>query len=66
MKNKANIKGDRNFVFQGINKSKIDLNNETVESSKSKYAVIAIIVAIVGIIISIIIGWDNILNFFNK
>lgn len=69
MNNKTKIKGDSNFVFQDIKKSKIGLKNESVENietSNNKYAVIAIIVAIIGVIVTIIIGWDNIINFLTK
>ena len=67
MKNEANIKGDSNVVIQGIKSSKINLQNQEARSSKKKnYAIIGLIVAILGVIATIIIGWDNIINFFTK
>jgi len=67
MKNEANIKGDSNVVIQGSKSSKINLQNQEAGSSKKKnYAIIGLIVAILGVIATIIIGWDNIINFFIK
>jgi hypothetical protein len=66
MNNKTKINGDKNFVVQGTRNSKINVQNENnISPNKQTYVIIGIIVAVLGVIASIIIGWDNILNFFD-
>lgn len=67
MNNETEIKGNDNFVFQGNRDSKINVQNKNQDlSKKQKYALIGLIVAIIGVISTIIIGWSNIVNFFTK
>lgn len=67
MKNETRIKGDKNIVVQGIKNSKVDIQNRNKNlGDRQIYTWIGIIVAVLGLIATIIIGWDNILNFFAK
>lgn len=67
MSNKSKIQGDDNFVFQGNKNSKFDIQNKTKRiQSKPKYGLIGLIITIIGLIATIIIGWDSIINFFTK
>ena len=67
MGNDAKIKGNDNFVFQGNRNSRINLQNKNQNfPQKQNYALIGLIVAILGVISTIIIGWSNIVNLFTK
>lgn len=67
MNNESEIKGDDNFVFQGNRDSKINVQNKNRDlQKKQKYALLGLIVAILGVILTLIIGWNNIVNFFTK
>jgi len=67
MKNEAKLKGDKNFIIQGVKNSSVDVNNEAKQRKRTNiYAIIGIIVAIATVIVNIIIGWDNIIKFFQK
>lgn len=67
MKNETKIKGDKNFVFQGTKNSKVDIQNRNKNlPDRQIYTWIGVIIAVLGLIVTIIIGWDNILNFFSK
>lgn len=57
MKNEAKIKGNKNYIIQGNKDSKLNAGgNISKGEAKNKYAMIAIIVAAIGVIVSIIIG----------
>lgn len=58
MKNKAKVKGNENIIIQGVSNSDSGKNNRGI--------IIGIILTVIGIIVAIIIGWDNILKFFNS
>lgn len=65
MGNKTNIKGDKNIVVQESDNSRINIrSNRRKESKKEVYALIGLIIAVLGLFATIIIGWDNIINFF--
>jgi len=65
MKIETKIKGDKNIVIQGIKNSKINIQNENKDlTNKRTYTLIGIIITVLGLIATIIIGWDNIINFF--
>ena len=65
MKNETNIKGDKNYVFQGNKNSKVNIKNDNTKTQgKHTYAILGVIIAIIGIVASVIIGWDNIIKFF--
>ena len=65
MKNSANVQGDKNTIIQGVKKSNINVNDGAKLKTKKNYALLGVIVAILTLIASVIIGWDNIINFFN-
>ena len=65
MNNDAKIKGDKNLILQGIRDSSINVKGKTVQKKQSNvYAIIGIIVALITATVTIIIGWDNIIKFF--
>ena len=67
MRNESKIKGDKNFVFQEIRNSKIDTLNKKIDlPTKRNYAIIGIVLTLLGLIATIVIGWDNIIKFFTK
>lgn len=67
--NDIKIQGDKNQVYSQIKNSKINSANEVTvnEASNSKWGTwIAIIIAALTLIATCIIGWDEIVQFFNK
>lgn len=62
--NKIEIIGDNNQVFQDIKKSSIDNSKKSYLPSDSKWTIISVVAAIVSLVVTIIIGWDDILKFF--
>lgn len=67
MKNETKIKGDKNFVFQGNKNSKVNIQNgNTKTKDKQTYTILGLIIAFIGVILSLIVGWDNIIKFFTK
>lgn len=65
MDNNTNIKGDKNIVVQESDNSKIIIRSNSKKASKKDiYALIGLIIAVLGLFVTIIIGWDNIINFF--
>ena len=58
MKNKSKITGNKNIVIQGS-------HIQTTDSKKKSYTVVGIIIAFVTLVIAIIVGWNNIVEFFN-
>ena len=67
MKNESKIEGDGNIVFQGTKKSKISINKEKdKQNQKRNFGLLGIVIAVLGLIATIIIGWGNIIQFFTK
>ena len=67
MGNKSEIKGNGNFVLQGIKKSKVGIQNKSEDSNGNRtYGIIGIVLAFLTLLATMIIGWDNILKFFTK
>jgi len=67
MNNESKIKGDGNYVFQEIKKSKIKTENGNQKlPEKTNYTLIGIIITTLALLATIIIGWDNIIKFFTK
>lgn len=66
--NKIKNTGDNNYIFQDVKKSKINIgdppNEQAKEKKKPNYALISIIIAILGLAASVIIGWDQLVQFF--
>lgn len=56
MKNKTSIKGNNNKVIQ-------DVNSSNQSNAKSKVSFWTLIVAIIGVLVAIIVGWPQIINF---
>ena len=67
MKNESKIKGNKNYVLQNNHKSKININTKIKKiGKKEKYGLISILIGLIGLIATIIIGWENIIKFFTK
>ena len=68
--NEANIKGDNNYVLQDNKNSDISIKNENNNSSsisrKNIIGLVSLVFTILAFIVSIIIGWDNIIKFFTQ
>lgn len=65
--NNANITGSGNQVVQGVKNSKITIGkvqNNNGSMGGIKIAIWTLIITILGMLISIIVGWDSILKFF--
>jgi hypothetical protein len=63
MSNKAKITGNDNTIVQDTKNSLININSNNRHTSKG--FIISIVVAILGVLVAIIIGWDNFIKFFN-
>ena len=63
--NKANIKGDGNTVFQDTRKSKINIGKDKEKKRIDTYQIIGIVIGLLALITSIVVGWDEIKNFFD-
>ncbi len=63
--NKAKIKGNSNTVIQGSKGSKVTTGENTDKKKVDTYQVIGIIVTVLALVVSVIIGWDEIVNFFS-
>ncbi len=64
MKNtNANITGNKNTVIQSSRKSTINVNSNS--RAKLKQTFWTTIIAIIGVLVAIIVGWNEIINFFN-
>ena len=61
--NNANITGDKNTVIQNSKKSTININSKS--TAKSKRTLWTTVIAIIGVLVAIIVGWNEIINFFN-
>ena len=67
--NEIKVQGDKNQVYSQIKNSKINSANDMTvnKASKSKWGSwLAIIIAALTLIATCIIGWDEIVQFFNK
>jgi hypothetical protein len=66
MKNKSKIQGDGNVNIQGISKSKISVGDKTVTDSKGNkvWIIIPVIIALIGLIVQVLIGWEQLINWF--
>lgn len=66
MKNKSKIQGDGNVNIQDISKSKILVGNKIETESKMNklWIIIPVIIALIGLIVQILIGWEQLINWF--
>ena len=64
---KIEINGDNNHVYHKVKKSRINSDNNTTKTSSTlKWVGLAsLIVAIIGLALKFIVGWDAIIKFFN-
>jgi hypothetical protein len=67
MKNHSSIKGNRNIVVQDVDSSNINVNSTKYHNRRSKlYTIIGLVISALALIATIIIGWHNIIKFFQK
>jgi hypothetical protein len=66
MTNKSKIKGDGNVNIQGISKSKLSVRDKTITGSKVNkvWIIIPVIIALIGLIVQVLIGWEQLINWF--
>lgn len=61
---KIEIKGNNNKVYNNVKRSRINSDDLNVEPKKHWATWIAIGIAVLTLIATCIIGWDNIVAFF--
>lgn len=67
MRNNSSIKGNRNIVVQDVDSSNINVNNTKYHNRRVKPStIIGLVITALALIATIIIGWDNIIKFFQK
>lgn len=64
--NKAKIKGDSNTVIQGSKNSEVNTGEITDKKKVDMYQIVGIIIAILALVVTVIAGWDEIVNFFSE
>jgi hypothetical protein len=66
MKNESKIKGNGNVNIQGVSESKISVDNKTTTESKVNkiWIILPILIALIGLIIQVLIGWKELINWF--
>ena len=65
MRNQSSIKGNKNIVIQDVKSSNNIVNGTKSQNRKSKlYTIVGLVIAAMALIATIIVGWDNILKFF--
>ena len=64
---KIEINGNNNQVYHKVKKSRINSDNNTTTTSTAwKWVGLAsFIVAVIGLLLKFIVGWDAIVKFFN-
>ncbi len=66
MKNESKITGDRNINIQDVSKSKISVGDKTAIAKENKklWIVLPVIIAVLALIVQILIGWEQLINWF--
>lgn len=66
MNNKSKITGDGNVNIQDVSKSKISIGDRTSTENKSSklWIILPVIVAITALMVQILIGWEQLINWF--
>jgi hypothetical protein len=66
MKNESKITGDGNINIQDVSKSKISVGDKTTVAKKNKkiWIVLPVIIAVLALIVQILIGWEQLINWF--
>ncbi len=66
MKNESKITGDGNVNIQGVSKSKITVGDKTLTKSKVNklWIILPVIIALIGLIVQVLIGWEQLINWF--
>lgn len=61
------IKGDGNQVYSNVKNSTINSQNTTVKTpQKVNWTLCSVLVAIIGVVVAVIVGWNNIIAFFTN
>jgi hypothetical protein len=66
MKNESKITGEGNVNIQDVSKSKITVGDKTATKSKVNklWIILPVIIAIIGLIVQVLIGWEQLINWF--
>ena len=65
MKNKnTNINNAKNVIINNGNKNKTEINSP--ENKKDKIGLYSLVAGLIGLVISIVVGWKEIVEFFTK
>lgn len=66
MENKSKIIGDGNVNIQGVSKSKVTVGDKTATKSKVNklWIILPVIIALIGLIVQVLIGWEQLINWF--
>jgi len=66
MKNKSKIQGDGNVNIQGISRSKFLVSDKIVTGIKANkfWIITTVIIALLGLIVQVLIGWEQLINMF--
>ena len=66
MKNESKITGNGNVNLQDISKSKISVGDKTATENKINklWIIIPVIIALIGLIVQVLIGWEQLINWF--
>lgn len=66
MKNESKITGNGNVNIQDVSKSKISVGDTTATESKMNklWIILPVIIALIGLVIQVLIGWEQLINWF--
>jgi hypothetical protein len=66
MENKTKIKGDKNISISDVKNSTVSVGNKTKPISSGKFWVITgVFIAVIALLLQAIVGWDEIIKWFN-
>ena len=63
---KIQIEGNNNQVFSNIKKSSINSNLTSGRGTARWIGIGSLVVAAIGVLISLIVNWETVINFFTK
>lgn len=61
-----NIKGNNNQIYDNVKRSRINSDDHSVKINPAVkwVGIVSLIVAIIGLVLKFIVGWDTICQFF--
>lgn len=63
---KINIEGNSNQVFSNVKNSNINNSTWTSKGTTKWVGICSLLVAIIGVIISLIVNWEAVINFITR